>query len=88
MIYVVAFFVAAAVLGPRFGADSRDGRDWAPALLPRRRHVTRDADDNTDTEPVADTEAGRTGVPGDDDSSEPEECPHEREPAGHSPAYC
>lgn len=24
------FFVALAVLGPLFGADSRDGRDWRP----------------------------------------------------------
>lgn len=26
----IIFFVAVAVLGPRFGADSRDGRDWQP----------------------------------------------------------
>lgn len=38
------FFVALAVLGPLFGADSRDGRDWRPtgptrrsALRPPRR---------------------------------------------------
>lgn len=35
MEYVLAaiaalFFVALAVLGPLFGADSRDGRDWRP----------------------------------------------------------
>lgn len=27
---LVLFFVGAAVLGPRYGADTRDGRDWQP----------------------------------------------------------
>lgn len=74
MMYVLAFFAAVAVLGPLFGADSRDGRDWAPrrSFAPRR-HVP--------------GETGR-GDPGDDSAAEPEEYAHERERAGHSPAYC
>lgn len=28
MVYVLALFVLLAVLGPLFGADSRDGLDW------------------------------------------------------------
>ncbi len=30
-VLVIAFIVAAAVLAPLFGADTRDGRDWRPA---------------------------------------------------------
>ncbi|GAA0956428.1 hypothetical protein [Actinocorallia libanotica] len=43
MVYALVFFTLLAVLGPRFGADSRDGRDWT--ARPRhgaRRHVQRD----------------------------------------------
>ncbi|MFC6080867.1 hypothetical protein [Sphaerisporangium aureirubrum] len=31
---VLAFILAAAVLAPLFGADTRDGRDWKPAATP------------------------------------------------------
>ena len=27
---ILAILVLMAVLGPRYGADSRDGRDWQP----------------------------------------------------------
>jgi hypothetical protein len=38
---VLALFTALAVLGPLFGADSRDSLDWAPGHFwrPRRRPV-------------------------------------------------
>jgi len=34
MLIVLAFLVALALLGPRFGADSRDGLDWRPDRSP------------------------------------------------------
>ena len=37
MIVMLALLIALAVLGPLFGADSRDGRDWAPHHFWRRR---------------------------------------------------
>lgn len=30
MVMIVLVLVALAVLGPLFGADTRDGRDWNP----------------------------------------------------------
>jgi hypothetical protein len=30
MLVVLGIIIALAILGPLFGADSRDGRDWAP----------------------------------------------------------
>ena len=30
MLYILGLFAALAVLGPLFGADSRDGLDWTP----------------------------------------------------------
>ncbi|MEP6462972.1 MAG: hypothetical protein ABJC62_06025 [Frankiaceae bacterium] len=32
----LVFFIALAILGPIFGADTRDGQDWSP--LERRMH--------------------------------------------------
>ncbi len=26
--YLLIFFIVLAILGPRFGVDSRDGQDW------------------------------------------------------------
>ncbi|GAA4128911.1 hypothetical protein GCM10022416_05000 [Actinomadura keratinilytica] len=39
MLYVLIAIAGLAVAGPLFGADSRDGLDWAPGdfWLPRRR---------------------------------------------------
>jgi hypothetical protein len=37
MQYVLAFITASAVLGPLFGADSRDGLDWKPGNFWLRR---------------------------------------------------
>ncbi|RKS76372.1 hypothetical protein BZB76_1726 [Actinomadura pelletieri DSM 43383] len=37
MLYVFALIAALAVLGPLFGADSRDGLDWTPNHFWRRR---------------------------------------------------
>ncbi|GAA3830601.1 hypothetical protein GCM10022226_59320 [Sphaerisporangium flaviroseum] len=38
---ILALIVAAAVLAPLFGADTRDGRDWRPStpLVPDREHT-------------------------------------------------
>ncbi|MDX6741397.1 hypothetical protein [Actinocorallia sp. A-T 12471] len=74
MIVVLVFLAALALFGPRFGADTRDGGDWAENRpFAGRRHVA--------------DETGR-GDPGDVHAAEPEEYAHERERAGHSPAYC
>lgn len=37
---VLAFLAALAILGPRYGADTRDGRDWSSASA-RRRNARR-----------------------------------------------
>ena len=37
MLIIVAIFIALAILGPLFGADSRDGRDWKPDFFRSRR---------------------------------------------------
>lgn len=43
MYLVLAMLVLPAVLGPLFGADTRDGLDWAPDnFWLRRRPVARD----------------------------------------------
>lgn len=33
MLYVFGIIIALAVLGPLFGADSRDGRGWTPTTF-------------------------------------------------------
>lgn len=38
MLVIVALFVALAILAPLFGADDRDGLDWAPGHFWFRRH--------------------------------------------------
>lgn len=40
MLIVLALFVALAVLGPIFGADSRDGLDWAKNNFWLRRRAS------------------------------------------------
>ncbi|ROO88176.1 hypothetical protein EDD29_5838 [Actinocorallia herbida] len=90
MIFALVFFAALAILGPRFGADSRDSRDWAPSrAFARRRHVASEVPAETSVRTGGETavETGG-GDPGDGDAAEPEEYAHERERAGHSPAYC
>lgn len=43
MTYMLIFFGSLAVLGPLFGADTRDGRDWtARTGYGARRHVQGD----------------------------------------------
>ena len=43
MLYVLGFIIALAVLGPLFGADSRDGLDWTPDnFWLRRRSAAHD----------------------------------------------
>ncbi|GAA2731643.1 hypothetical protein [Actinocorallia aurantiaca] len=43
MLYALIFFILLAILGPLFGRDSRDGRDWAGDLhYEPRRHVQGD----------------------------------------------
>jgi len=44
MLVVLAIIIALAVLGPLFGADSRDGRDWTPGHFFSRREPPRSAD--------------------------------------------
>ncbi|MBB6472047.1 hypothetical protein [Sphaerisporangium rubeum] len=34
---VLAFIIAAAILAPLFGADTRDGRNWQPVPSGRNR---------------------------------------------------
>jgi hypothetical protein len=41
MLLILAVLVALAVLGPIFGADSRDGLDWAPNHFWQRRRAAR-----------------------------------------------
>jgi hypothetical protein len=36
LLYMIIFIVALAVIGPFFGADSRDGLDWRPGHFWRR----------------------------------------------------
>ncbi len=40
MLIMLGLIVAAAVLGPLFGADSRDGLDWTPNAFWLRRRDT------------------------------------------------
>jgi hypothetical protein len=42
MLYVLGIIIALAVLGPLFGADSRDGLDWTPNNFWLRRRSTPD----------------------------------------------
>ncbi len=42
MLYVLGIIVARAVLGPLFGADSRDGLDWTPNNFWLRRRSAAD----------------------------------------------
>lgn len=48
MLVILALLAALALLAPLYGADSRDGLDWAPDDILRRRrprqHGGRDAD--------------------------------------------
>jgi len=49
MLVVLGIIIALAVLGPLFGTDSRDGRDWTPGNFWRSRraedpHAVRSAD--------------------------------------------
>lgn len=67
MLYVLGIIIALAVLGPLFGADSRDGLDWTPNNFWLRRR--------TDVDPVRRTDSpgrpngGRLGGCFPDDSS-------------------
>jgi hypothetical protein len=58
MIVILALLVALAILGPLFGKDSRDGRDWAPSEFPY-------ADDPPRSDPPrsADNPASPAAVP-------------------------
>ncbi|SFN83032.1 hypothetical protein SAMN04489713_103169 [Actinomadura madurae] len=49
MLYVLGIIIALAVLGPLFGADSRDGLDWTPNNFWLRRR--------TDVDPVRRTDS-------------------------------
>ncbi len=40
MLIMLGLIVAAAVLGPLFGSDTRDGLDWAPNAFWQRRRDT------------------------------------------------
>ena len=42
MLYVLGLIIALAVLGPLFGADSRDGLDWTPKNFWLRRRAAVD----------------------------------------------
>ncbi|GAA1779865.1 hypothetical protein GCM10009735_07840 [Actinomadura chokoriensis] len=42
MLYVLGIIIALAVLGPLFGADSRDGLDWTPNNFWLRRRTAVD----------------------------------------------
>ncbi|GAA1857048.1 hypothetical protein GCM10009736_25140 [Actinomadura bangladeshensis] len=42
MLYVLGIIIALAVLGPLFGADSRDGLDWTPNNFWLRRRAAVD----------------------------------------------
>ena len=44
MLIILAILIALAILGPLFGADSRDGRDWARRRFPDRDEPPRSAD--------------------------------------------
>ena len=46
---VLLFIVLLAILGPRYGSDSRDGRDWAPR--PRHGWLRRVRGDKRSPEP-------------------------------------
>jgi hypothetical protein len=39
MLYVLGLIIALAILGPLFGADSRDGLDWTPDNFWLRRRT-------------------------------------------------
>ncbi|GAA4343585.1 hypothetical protein BJY14_005429 [Actinomadura luteofluorescens] len=41
MLYVLGLIIALAVLGPLFGADSRDGLDWTPNHFWLRRRTAK-----------------------------------------------
>lgn len=49
MLYVLALFIALAVLGPLFGADSRDGLDWTRNNFWLRRRPAQDPVRTTDS---------------------------------------
>ena len=49
MLYVLGLIIALAVLGPLFGADSRDGLDWTPNNFWLRRRSIPDPVRTTDS---------------------------------------
>ncbi|GAA4235746.1 hypothetical protein GCM10022254_43690 [Actinomadura meridiana] len=49
MLFVLGLIVVLAVLGPLFGADSRDGLDWTPNHFWMRRRPTVDRIRKTDS---------------------------------------
>lgn len=49
MLFMLGLIIALAILGPLFGADSRDGLDWNTTNPWMRRHVTVDPVRTTDS---------------------------------------
>jgi hypothetical protein len=61
MLPMLAFFVLLAILTPLFGADTRDGLDWACDHLGLRRHESRELKTSDSPAPAC---AGRAAAAG------------------------
>lgn len=63
MLTFVILFAALAVLGPLFGADSRDSLDWARDNFWMRRRQSRSGDSHAQPDAARVAEARRRTIP-------------------------
>ncbi|RAY14258.1 hypothetical protein DPM19_14870 [Actinomadura craniellae] len=63
MLFTLLFLIALAVLGPLFGADTRDSLDWAPHAFWHRRRDARRRRSPARTSRPGETTPARTSRP-------------------------